>query len=272
MSTIKNTYDNVESIPEGLESIYTKQDDGSFKVTVEGQVDKGRVDEFRDNNINLRKEIEGFEAGKIEQENSMNELKAQLDAVTDKFSGIDLDEWNSLQAERKANAEKELIEKGDVDALINSRVDEVIAAKQKELATQKSSYDAQVASLQDDLLNYDGQLNTMLVDNELTKIAADAGVRSSAMEDVLSRGRAVFRVEDGQAVAFNEAGRQMYLDDAVTPLNINSWVEGLTKSAPHLFESSVGAGTPQPTSAPVKTDASVNTHDSILAGLAALDK
>ena len=272
MSTLIKQYDNVESIPEGLESIYTKTDDGKFVVNVEGSVDKTRLDDFRDNNINLRKEIEGFEAKQLEGENSMADLKAQLDAVNDKFSGIDLDEWNSLQAERKANAEKELIEKGDVDALINSRVDEVIAAKQKELATQKSAYDAQVASLQDDLLNYDGQLNTMLVDNELTKIAADAGVRSSAMEDVLSRGRTVFRVEDGQAVAFNEAGRQMYLDDAVTPLNINAWIEGLTKSAPHLFESSTGAGTTQPTSAPVKTDAKLSTHDSILAGLEGLNK
>ena len=228
------------------------------------------IQDYKESNLNLRKEIEGFEAKQLDGENTINELKAKLDAVTDKFSGIDLDEWNSLQKERKYNAERELIEKGDVDTLINSRVDEVIAAKQKELATQKSTYDAQVASLQEDLLSYDGQLNTMLVDNELTKIAADAGVRSSAMEDVLSRGRSVFRVEDGQAVAFNEQGRQMYLDDAVTPLNINAWVEGLTKSAPHLFESSIGAGTPQPTSAPVPTEAPSNAHDSILAGLASL--
>ena len=272
MSTLVKQYDNVESIPEGLESIYTKTDDGTYVVNVEGTVDKARVDEFRENNINLRKQIEGFEAGQLDNENSMTELKAQLEAVTDKFSGIDLDEWNSLQAERKANADKELIEKGDVDTLINNRVDEVIAAKQKELAAQKDSYEAQMASLQDDLLNYDGQLNTMLVDNELTKIAADAGVRASAMEDVLSRGRTVFRVEDGQAVAFNTEGRQMYMDDAVTPLGISNWIEGLTKSAPHLFESSTGAGTPQPTSAPAKAEAPSNAHDSILAGLAALNK
>ena len=271
MSTLVKQYDDVESIPEGLESIYTKTDDGKYVVNVEGSVDKTRLDDFRDNNINLRKEIEGFEAKQLEGENSMAELKAQLEAVNDKFSGIDLDEWNSLQAERKANADKELIEKGDVDTLINNRVDEVIAAKQKELAAQKDSYEAQMASLQDDLLNYDGQLNTMLVDNELTKIAADAGVRASAMEDVLSRGRAVFRVEDGQAVAFNEQGRQMYLDDAVTPLNINTWIEGLIESAPHLFESSKGSGTTQPTSAPAKADATLSSHDSILAGLAQLD-
>ena len=272
MSTLIKQYDNVESIPEGLESIYTKTDDGKFVVNVEGSVDKTRLDDFRDNNINLRKEIEGFESKQLDNDSAMAELKLQLDAVNDKFSGIDLDEWNSLQAERKANADKELIEKGDVDTLINNRVDEVIAAQKKELAAQKSTYEAQVASLQDDLLNYDGQLNTMLVDNELTKIAADAGVRASAMEDVLSRGRAVFRVEDGQAVAFNDQGRQMYLDDAVTPLNINAWIEGLTESAPHLFESSTGAGTTQPTSVPAKADTTLSSHDSILAGLAALNK
>ena len=164
------------------------------------------------------------------------------------------------------------LKKGDVDTLINSRVDEVLAAQQKVLAEQKAMYEDQVLSLQTDLVSYDTQLNTMLVDNELTKIAADAGVRSSALEDVLSRGRSVFRVEDGKAVAFNDQGRQMYMEDAVTPVAIDGWIESLTKSAPHLFESSQGAGTPQPTSAPVKTEAPSTAHDSILAGLAALEK
>ena len=273
MSTIKNTYDNVEDIPQGMETIYTKNEEtGTYHLpTVEGTVSKDRLDEFRTNNVNLRKEVEGYDV-KIEgYESQLEEMKVKMRAVEDKFSNVDLDEWSSLQAERKANAEKELIEKGDVDLLINSRVDEVLAAQQKVLAEQKSSYESQILSLQDDLVNYDSQLNTMVVDNELAKAAGLAGVRASAMEDLMSRGQTVFRVEDGKAVAYNTEGRQMYQEDAVTPVSIDGWIEGLTKNAPHLFEASQGAATPQPTSAPAQAEV-LSTHDSILAGLAGLNK
>ena len=275
MSTIKNVYDNVEDIPTGMESVYTKNDEtGSyqFNAEVEGMVSKTRLDEFRDNNVNLRKEVEGYDSKIEESAMALDSMRSEMKAMEEKFSGVDMDEWASLQAERKAMAEKELIEAGDVDKLINSRVDEVIAAKQKELQAQKEAYEHQVLSLQEDLVNYDGQLSTMLIDNEISKIASRAGVQNSALDDVLARGRSVFRVEDGQAMAFNGEGRQMYLEDAVTPLGIDGWVEGLTKSAPHLFESSQGAGTPQPTSAPAQAEANLNTHDAILAGLASLDK
>ena len=274
MSTIKNTYDNVEDIPQGMESVYTHNEEtGKYSLPqVEGFVPKTRLDEFRDNNVNLRKEVEGYDTKIEESAAALDKMRADMKTMEERFSGVDLDEWASLQAERKAMAEKELIEAGDVDKLINSRVDEVIAAKQKELQAQKDAYEQQVLSLQEDLVNYDGQLNKMVVDNEISKIASRAGIAPSAMDDVLSRGRSVFRVEDGQAVAFNDEGRQMYMEDAVTPLGIDGWVEGLTKSAPHLFESSKGAGTPQPTTAPAKAEGSLNTHDSILAGLAGLDK
>ena len=111
MSTIKNTYDNVESIPEGLESIYTKQDDGSFKVNVEGQVDKGRVDEFRENNINLRKEIEGFEAKQLENDNSMAEMRKQISDMEGKQSLNSIEENDAVW--KKRNEERDTAHEAD---------------------------------------------------------------------------------------------------------------------------------------------------------------
>ena len=271
--SIKQTYDNVADIPEGMEALYSQTDSGAYQIKeIEGMVGKGKVDEFRENNINLRKQMEGFESQNMDSENRLTDMQSQMKAMEEKYSDIDLDQWAEQQAETKRMAEKEMIEKGDVDSLINGRVDEVLAAKAKEIATMKSSYEEQLLSMQKDLASYDSQLNTMLVDNELTKVAGQHGIRASATEDLVSRGRTVFRVEDGQATAFNNEGRQMYLEDAVTPLSIDGWVEGLTKSAPHLFESSTGAAVTQPTSTPVQPDVGLNTHDSILAGLAGLDK
>jgi hypothetical protein len=107
----------------------------------------------------------------------------------------------------------------------------------------------------------------MLVDNEITVIAAEAGVRSSAMEDVMLRGRGMFRVENGKAVAYDQEGRAIYGDDAVTPLSMKEWIGKLTENAPHLFEASTGAATQQPSSALNAPVTEAVGLDSILAGL-----
>jgi len=270
MSTIKNTYNNAEDIPEGLESIYAKTDNGDYAVKVDGMVDKSRLDEFRDNNVNLRKEIEGFENQSSQHSTRIAEMEEAMRAVESKYSGIDLEAYAEQQQAAKALAEKELIEAGEVDKLIDSRVNEVLAAQQKELQAQKMAYEGRLESLQTDLVNYDSQLNVMLVDNELTKIAGNKGVRASALEDVLSRGREVFRVEEGQATAFGTEGRPLYAEDAVTPLSIDGWIGGLTKSAPHLFEMSSGAGAPQPISSSAPAAEPASPLDAILSGLADL--
>jgi hypothetical protein len=59
----------------------------------------------------------------------------------------------------------------------------------------------------------------------------------------------------------------MYMEDAVTPLSIDGWLEGLTGSAPHLFEMSSGAGASQPTSSPASAAEPMTTEQMILQGL-----
>ena len=129
MSTIKTTYNNIEDIPEGMESLYTEQDGVHTLTGVEGVVDKSRLNEFRDNNIQLRKDLEAREEAVAAAGSEMKEIQAQMEAMKSQFAGVDLDEWKTIQAERKAVAEKELIEAGEVDQLINSRVNDVLAAQ-----------------------------------------------------------------------------------------------------------------------------------------------
>lgn len=270
---LKNTYNNVEDIPEAAVSLYTQVEDGeSYKLNteIEGLVDKSRLDEFRDNNIQLRKDIESQHDVVRDAGRETEEIRAQMKALETKFSSIDLEEWNTLQAEKKAMVDKELIEAGEVDTLINRRVEEVLAAKQREIDAIKSDYEEKIGGLNDNLTNYDTQLSKMLVDNEITKIAADAGVRSSAMEDVMLRGRGMFRVENGEAVAYDQEGRAIYGDDAVTPLSMKEWIGSLTENAPHLFEASTGAAVQQPTSTPITNNSEVTGLESILAGLSGL--
>jgi hypothetical protein len=272
---LKTTYENAQDIPEGMESLYTETE-GTFNLTgVEGLVDKGRLDEFRDNNIQLRKDMETSEAAGKTAMGKFEEQTLAMKALEEKFAGVDMEEWNSLQDGKKAVedkardlADKKLIESGDVDTLINQRVEEVLAAKTREFETMKSDFESKVLGLETNLTDYDGRLATLLVDNEITRFATEHGVRTSAIEDVLYRGRGLFRVEEGQAVALDESGRKVYADDAVTPLTISGWLGGLADTAPHLFEASTGAGSIQPVAQPAQVkQETVSTHDMLMQGL-----
>jgi hypothetical protein len=272
---LKSFYENLEDIPEGMENLYTQTDEGGKynALEIEGKVDKSRLNEFRDNNIQLRKDIEDQELktndalNKIEEyENSMNDLKS-------KFEGIDLEEWKTLQDEKRAMADKELIETGEVDSLIEKRVQEVLDVKTKEILSMQSAHDNRVLDLEKDLQTRNSQLNKLLVDNEITKFSAEHGIRSSALEDVLHRGRGIFKVEDDIAIAFDDSGRKLYGDDAVTPLTISGWLGGLTETAPHLFEVSTGASAVQQVIEKpqvVREEAPTSTHDLLKAGLASI--
>ena len=62
----------------------------------------------------------------------------------------------------------------------------------------------------------------------------------------------------------------MYSEDAITPLSVGEWLDGLSEKAPHLFNKSQGTGVTQPTttSAPAQTGGTAT--DMILAGLKSL--
>lgn len=268
---LQQTYQNIEDIPSGMEAVYTKTEDGTYTLgQVEGLVSKSRLDEFRENNVGLRKELEDYQGKMSASEQAMADMKAQMEALESRYSGIDLEEWKSFQSEKEAMAKKEMIEAGKVDELIAQRANEILEAKAREIEAIRGEYGETVDSLSAELMKYDTQLNTMLVDNEITRMAADMSVRATAIEDVLSRGRAMFRAEDGAAVAYDQSGLKMYGDDAVTPLTIRGWMTNLMESAPHLFEQSGGAGTPAPTSNVAPAPAESSGTDAILAGLAAL--
>tara|TARA_R110000737_G_scaffold93211_1_gene126347 strand:+ start:5232 stop:6026 length:795 start_codon:yes stop_codon:yes gene_type:complete len=259
---IQYTYNDVADIPEGYEALYTQNDEGVFNMTqVEGVTAKGKLDEFRENNISLRQQIEDRET--------------ESAALQSKFSGVDLEKWNQFQEQESAMAEKqrqiddqELIDKGDVDTLIERRVQEVLAAKDKELGDMRGGHDETLTELYTQLENYETQFSSLVIDRELASLSADLGVASSALEDVLTRGRATFKVEEGRPVAYDKDGLKMYGADAITPLSVGEWLDGLSDKAPHLFNKSRGTGAGQPSDTPVQDRESGNATDLILAGLA----
>jgi len=95
-----------------------------------------------------------------------------------------------------------------------------------------------LASERDELAT---QLRTLLIDQAVVGEATKRGLRPTAIPDVTSRARALFRLVNGGPQIFD--GDQVRPGkDGVSPMTLAEWVDGLVGDAPHLFEANAGGG------------------------------
>jgi hypothetical protein len=197
--------ESLEDLPESLHEHYTKSDDG-FVLNVAGVAPKKKLDEFRDNNKKLQEEL-------------------------DRLKFVDLDEYKNLKAAAESDSTKGLVQEHDVEELVGKRVNEMRDTHQKE-----------VNKLSKQLEKSNSQLETLLIDNSVTHTATKHRVKEGAIDDVLLRAKKVFRVENGEVIAYDNVGEKAYGKNGEA-LSINDWIGDLEKNAGHLFQDSTGAGT-----------------------------
>lgn len=213
---LKGRVKSEEEIPAGLEEYYEALD-GEYRLKVTGLVEKGVVDEFRNNNIKLQNEL------------------ADLNK---KISSVDLDEYQSLRAEKDAQRDQKLIEEGKVEELINERVHRMSQNFEKEKMTLQEQLD----QLNNQATTYKRKYDDSIVEQKLINAASRAGVRNEATTDVLNRAKQIWRnSEEGDLVAM-QGDNHLYGKDGRKPLEVEEWFESLADEAPHLFKNSEGSG------------------------------
>jgi hypothetical protein len=207
---LKAVYDTLEEVPEAFRENYEKQD-GKYVLQVDGMVPKAKVDEFRQTNIDLRQE---------------------LDEVKDKYKGVDVEEIDTLrdrvnELEQKRSTKEKDFEK-ELDAKVKAATEPL--AKEKDAALKRAE------SLESDLAK-------VKIDNALREAGTQLGIRATAMEDLISRGQKLFRMEEGKVIPYDENGDKVYSQTTGELLSPSQFVERLTEQAPHLFEPNKGTGT-----------------------------
>jgi hypothetical protein len=205
---LKFRYDKETDIPAESKALYENRD-GAWFLKVEGGVEKSKLDEFRENN---------------------RKLHDDLKALKDSLAGLDLTKAKELLAKQQELDDKELIKKGDVDKVIENRV-----------KTMRAEMENKITELTAKLDRSTGQLTILTVDNAVTAEAVKKGIQQTAIPDITTRARSIFKVEDGKPVA--KSGDQVIFGrDGTTPLSITEWVEKQTTEAPHLFVQNQGGG------------------------------
>ena len=200
-----------EEIPAEYAALYVERD-GAWLLDVDGAADKARLDEFRQTNVTLLK---------------------QLDEQKKRFEGIDPDEVRKLADEKRR---LELLAQGhkpeEIDKIVGDRIKGLRADWERQVATLTSERDA---------LN--GRLTSIQIDQGVITAATKRGLRPTAMADITARARHVFRLVNGAPRAFEADGQAVrYGKDGVTPMSLEEWVDGQVAEAPHLFESNAGGG------------------------------
>jgi hypothetical protein len=171
---------------------------------------KTKLDEFRANNVKLMKDME---------------------AITTKFDGIDVDAYNDMKSKQEAMKQKKLIDAGKIDELLAEKTKQMREVHNSELEKTNKVNE----SLQD-------QLAKLVIDNAVRDSAVKAGVVETGMEDILLRSKSVFSLKDGKAVPTDAQGNTIFGHGTTDPMSVNEWVKSQMDIAPHLFKSSSGSG------------------------------
>lgn len=205
---LKLTIPKLEDVAEPMRASYRPRTDGEgFILDVEGGVVAKSVhDEFRTQNVTLKQKLEKF--GDFTPE--------QLQETTEKLTKLEGD----LAAARK-----------NKDADAEARIKAIQDGLQKKIddATKTAT-------------EYRSRFESVVIDGEVAKAAAEVGAYPTAIDDIATRVRSRFKIgEDNKPYAVDAAGNKIFGEDG-NPLGVSGAVRQLTKQAPHLFKSSTGGG------------------------------
>jgi len=169
-----------------------------------------KLKEFRDNNVKLIKDME---------------------TLSSKFEGIDVDAYQDMLSKQEAMKTKKLIDAGKIDELLDEKTKSMREVHNKELSKTNEVNQ----SLQD-------QLAKLVIDNAVRDSALKAGVVDTGMDDILLRSKSIFSLKDGKAVPTDAQGNTIFGHGTSEPMSVNEWVKAQMDVAPHLFKSSSGSG------------------------------
>lgn len=222
---LKAVVNDLSGIDESVQSLYV-QDGDVYRLDVEGVVDeskfnevKAKVDEFRNNNVNLMKESET--------------LKNQL-------SQVNVEEYNELKGLRQQIEDQKLIDAGKIDEVVAQRSERM----KNQFEQQIDAFKQKVSSLEEHLSTKDKKLAEVTIDTMLTESLNKVGsLREGAFEDAMARGRRTFKLDDGgNPIPLDITGNPIASkDDPTKYMSAEEWAYEVREKAPHLFEPSSGS-------------------------------
>lgn len=210
-----------EGLPEAVQGLYAKTDDGKFRLGVEGIED-----------------TTGLKTA-LQKEREAKEVAARgLKELTEKWGDLDSDVVKDLIAKFEGNEESKLIREGKIDLVLQKRTEAMRKEllKQVEDAKKETEKQAQKAN----------RWTRLVLDNMVRQAGIKAGVHASGIEDALLHAPlAGFEVTDeGEAVCKRD-GNVVLGKDGKTSMSLLDWFESRKEISPHWFPAPSGSDSQQ---------------------------
>lgn len=222
----KITTDEYEALSDALRENYRQAGD-HYVLDAEGVEDV----------TGLKKVLEEVKADR-------SKLRAEIEKLKTSFGDVKPEDARRAMEELQRLQDEKLLEAGKVDELLTKRTERM-----------RSDHDAQVKAFQNEIANtrkenekLTQRLEEVLIDTGLQSVGVKVGVKPTAMQDLLLRGRVIWKLHEGRPTPFRDDGSVLYGKNPNTPMSMEEWVGSLQAEAPHLFETSRGVGS-EPTRA-----------------------
>lgn len=222
---------SLDDVPEAQRALYVRTEDG-FILDIDDKEYRGKISEFRDNNIALKRQLDAAREAEKELE--------KLRATVQKYGDLDPEKAREAMSRIQEIEEQNLLDAG--------KMDEVIAQRTERM---RQDYEGRLQALSKKHETTDGELkhfrslytNTVIEAGLQRAVSEVAAPRAGAMQDILARGRTVWSVdEQGNPVPRDAQGTVRYGKDGKEPITMKEWAEALVLDAPYLFEGSAGGG------------------------------
>ncbi len=228
---LKAVVDVIDEVPEILRPFYAEADDNKFRLQADGLVPKDRLNEFRNTNTELMKSLTQAEEA-LTTYRTLGEDPAKL-----------AEELRELRDLKRRMADKELVDAKGFDEALNKRTAEMKASSDNQIRTLETELKRVTQERDDAVIRH----QRSVIDREITDAALAAGVRPTAIPDVLSRAeRAGWILTDKNRVVLrdDEGGTQFVIGaDGASPLTPKEWLNGAVRdTAPHFFDMPTGGG------------------------------
>jgi len=186
--------DEYSKLDEPLQNLYKKDGEG-YKSTIEGVVEKSRLDEFRDTNIQLSKELK-------------------------KFENVDIDKFNELSQKEQQIRDKKLIDEGDIETLFDERTKTLVSDFNAKLEAANSTATSATEKL-------NALTKKVKIDGDATKAFDSHKINPEIRDAALAQIRTTF-VLDGDDVIAKDGDK--ILTGSNGNLTINEFVGNLPES------------------------------------------
>lgn len=228
---------DIESVEEKYQDLYAQDDSGDWVLQIVDQDAKKQVDEFRNNNRALNREL-----------NALKEEMGKYSALGD-LSEDDISALRDMQARQAAAQQDEILRDLLGDAGLDK--DKLRQYAEKQFEGERKELNRAIDRLRAETEELEGRYTAERakyqdeVRSAAIRAAVDsvARVRPGAMDDILARGRGSLGFDENQSMIVQDAnGDVRYGKRGGDYMTVEEWASELVESAPHLFEGRVGGG------------------------------